>query len=460
MRIPNVLDGPRGLRARIRRLRGRVRDRTTAVIGAGPAGCAAAHALARAGRQVVLFEAADEVGGRTRTWRDGELRVDSGAGFFTNFYPTLWPLLRALALEDRIQTLSRSNFLVHEGRRAELTLGSVRSFATFPLLSWRAKSRMAAQTALITARYHRLDLSIPETLCALDDESVAQDAVRRLGEELYQIIVRSGIEPFWYFSCEQVSRALALALHARAATARFYTLRDGMDLVCRTLVRDVEVRTGAPVGPIQRDGGRFLLRWPRGEEAFDDLVVATTASVARELTAGLTGDELSPGTRRFLETQTYVPNVHAAFRVRRSDCPPGVSALFPCGPGLRRLAALAFNSHKHQSGSALDGEEIVSVFLSASESQSMLERPTDEVNAHAWALARELCPELPASAVPFRMVTRREAIPVHAVGRYRLAARVHAEQRGPLVFAGDHLATATVDAALRTGFRAARLLVG
>ena len=35
-----------------------------AVIGAGPAGCTAAHTLGKQGHEVLLFEAQDHVGGR------------------------------------------------------------------------------------------------------------------------------------------------------------------------------------------------------------------------------------------------------------------------------------------------------------------------------------------------------------------------------------------------------------
>ncbi|MDP7040396.1 MAG: FAD-dependent oxidoreductase, partial [Myxococcota bacterium] len=60
-----------------------------AIIGAGPAGCAAAYELQKAGFDVTLFEASAQVGGRTQTWREQNLTHDSGAGFFTNFYPNL-----------------------------------------------------------------------------------------------------------------------------------------------------------------------------------------------------------------------------------------------------------------------------------------------------------------------------------------------------------------------------------
>ena len=126
--------------------------------------------------------------------------------------------------------------------RAELSIGSILSFLRFPLLDWRDKARLARESVRVAVLHRALDLSAPESLSALDNRSVKDDAVARLGERVYEIIVRYGIEPFWYFSCEEVSRALALALHARAATARFYTFASGMDTICQALTKGIEAR--------------------------------------------------------------------------------------------------------------------------------------------------------------------------------------------------------------------------
>lgn len=407
---------------------------------------------------MVIFEAAGKIGGRTRTWRAGALTVDSGAGFFTNFYPTLWEMIDPLGLRSAVVELSRSNVLVEQGVRAELSIGSIRSFLRFPLLDWREKARLARESVRVAVQHRRLDLSAPESLSALDDRSVKDDAVARLGERVYEIIVRSGIEPFWYFSCEEVSRALALALHARAATARFYTFASGMDTVCQALTKGIEARVGQEVAPLERADGGFWVGPQGNAERFDEVVVATTASAARKL-VGKVVDAIPPPIVGLLETQRYVPNVHAVFRVGHDSCPPGISAMFPAGRGEKRLAALSFNSHKHQGADAVDARtELVSVFLTAKESAAALELSEAQLFDRAWGFARELCPELPSQAEPMWVVARPEAIPIHAVGRYRLAAVASAAQRAPLVFAGDYLATATVDGALRSGIRAAKYL--
>lgn len=437
--------------------------RSTAVIGAGAAGCAAAYALTQKGRRVVVFERASEVGGRTMTWRKGGLRVDSGAGFFTNFYPTLDRLMPKVGLRNQVNVLSRHSVLVQDGQRGELTLGSAGSFVRFPFLGARDKVRMATATAWLTVRYGGLDITSPHSLSPLDDRSIAQDARERVGETAYQVVVRSGVEPFWYFSCEEVSRALSVALQARAATARFYSFREGMDSICRALLSNIETHTSADVAPILCEtDGRFLIRFSKGsqacEERFDEVVIATTATAAHTLTTEL-GDVVQPAMREFLESQSYVPNVHASFLVDRDACPKGTSSMFPCGPAPKRVAALSFNSFKRQCGDALPAnQELVCVFLTADESRPLLDADEATLYAHCWKLAREFCPELPEKAEPFSVIARREAIPVHSVGRFRRAAALDDLAPSPVVFAGDYLTAATVDGALRSGLRAAERL--
>ena len=82
----------------------------------------------------------------------------------------------------------------------------------------------------------------------------------------------------------------------------------------------------------------------------------------------------------------------------------------------------------------------------------------DEIAARAIELARGLYPAFPEDADIYHIARRDEAIPLHAVGRYKLAARFLDEQRAnssPLQFCGDYLATATVDGAIATGLSTA-----
>ena len=59
------------------------------VIGAGLAGLAAAGTLHRAGREVLVLERNDAVGGRVRTDREGGFLLDRGFQVLLTAYPEL-----------------------------------------------------------------------------------------------------------------------------------------------------------------------------------------------------------------------------------------------------------------------------------------------------------------------------------------------------------------------------------
>ena len=238
-----------------------------------------------------MFERDPVIGGRTQTWREHGWVVDSGAGFFTNFYPTLSELIGACGLSDRVVDLNRKSFLVHQGEAAPLILGSTLSFLRFPFVGPWDKARMLLGTAKSALRYGRVSLSDPDQMKVLDHSSGEAFSIAAVGEAAYQYFVRPGVEPFWYFRCSDTSAALPVLLQAKAPTARFYALKDGMDAICSALTEGLDVRFGTEVQRISsRAEGGFCVEHAQGQEGVDEVVIATTAPVASRLCDGL-GDE-------------------------------------------------------------------------------------------------------------------------------------------------------------------------
>ncbi|MFW7379034.1 MAG: protoporphyrinogen/coproporphyrinogen oxidase [Oligoflexus sp.] len=436
-----------------------------AVIGGGVAGCMAAYTLKKAGHQVSLFEKEPYLGGRTHTFRKDGICLDTGAGFFTNFYPQLKALLDELQLKEETSSLDRRSGLVHRNQIATLKVGSTLSFLRFPYLSTPEKLRMIAFTLGLSLDRSKRNLTEAAILQKDDDRSIAEDVRQQLGENIYQYLVRPSIEPFWYFSCEKVSRSLFRALGSRASDAKFFVFQHGIDRICQKLAANIACHLASPVSEIQllTNGQlRVCFRHDDQQESadFDRLVIASTASTALRICQHLPENICPDWQKNFLASQEYVPNIHASFISRALSKKPAFSSMFPCGPGEFNVAALSFHSAKYPHLSQAK-QELISVYLSEASSRALIEAQssTSEIFQQCYAMGRDFHPELPPDAKPFHLAVRKEAIPLHAVGRYLSAAQFQEQQSPPLVFAGDYLSTATIDGALTSGVRAAETLL-
>src|SRR5712664_2738410 len=121
----------------------------TAVIGAGPAGCAAAYTLGKNGHDVALFEAQDHVGGRTsQVLRDG-FNLGSGALFLMGgIYPRTNAILKELGHYDDLVPWDAQTYVIDsDGRRYTVKFDQVMSFLRLPVFSVLDRIRIGAGVA-------------------------------------------------------------------------------------------------------------------------------------------------------------------------------------------------------------------------------------------------------------------------------------------------------------------------
>ena len=109
------------------------------IIGAGPAGASAAYYLQKEGYDVTVFEKENFIGGRTHAYNDGEIRFDTGASFFTNFYPLLKELVTKLELDNEVIELERRVGLRYKDVLAEFTFGDLKTFWRLPFITRKDK---------------------------------------------------------------------------------------------------------------------------------------------------------------------------------------------------------------------------------------------------------------------------------------------------------------------------------
>ncbi len=183
----------------------------TIVIGAGPAGLAAALQLAKNGADVEVFEAEDTVGGISKTINYKGYYFDLGGHrFFTKFDEVnrMW----ADTLGDDFVKTPRLSRIYYNNR-----------FFDYPLKPLNALSNIGVgDTASVVLSYIKAKLS------PIEDEKTLEDWVtNRFGYKLYSMFFKTYTEKVWGIPCSSIGadwaaqRIKGLSLYSAVCNALF-----------------------------------------------------------------------------------------------------------------------------------------------------------------------------------------------------------------------------------------------
>jgi oxygen-dependent protoporphyrinogen oxidase len=321
-----------------------------------------------------------------------------------------------------------------------------------PLISWLSKVRTASLFArvMLNRRSHIGDL---HSLARMDrGGSIELWGRRRLGQTAYDYLLRSGIEPFFFFGAEEASAALGKALLRHALKWDTHLLARGMGELCDALAQRLTVRTGCEAHAVEEREKSVAVHHSGGTVEADYAVLAMPAHAIVRLEGPISEQD-----RTDLGTVRYVPNIAVYFGYERPITVqfPSVS---PAGPGRHAIARVRTTS-TWAPQYVPQGNELLSIHVTAWRSAELLDDSRDKMVTAVRADAEEIFGRL-ADPDWIRVYPRTEAMVLPEPRHFR---RMQAFQRRPrqrILYAGDWLTGPTIEGAVRTGLAAAERILG
>lgn len=277
------------------------------IVGAGLAGLSCAYELSSKGKRVLVIESHSYAGGRTSSFCDNGMEVESGLHRYIGYYSALPKLLKKCGVKigDIVTWEEKADILI-KNENKKLVLGLAPFFA--PIKTARG---IFGNNDILTV-HDKLSL-IPFFACGflsyvfsdkLDNFSVSEYAnMKRVSEKSKRLILEPLSSGIFFLPPENYSAYAFFGLFA-PAIPKFYKMRIGAylggmtDVMCNPIVKKVESLAGkfkfsTPVKCVITDGDRVIgVKTEQGEEYYaDQTVIATTISAAKEILSSLKDKE-------------------------------------------------------------------------------------------------------------------------------------------------------------------------
>jgi protoporphyrinogen/coproporphyrinogen III oxidase len=424
-----------------------------AVVGGGPAGCAAAYTLRKQGHEVLLFESQDHVGGRTSQVEKEGFSLGSGALFLMGgIYPRTNAILKELGrYHELVKWDAVTEVIDADGRRYEAKFDQVMSFLRMPVLTWRDKLRIAAGVA-------RQLVAAGPKLCFDGAELARFDAGENLETWSRRVLGERGTTyitvPYMGFLYAVPMSWLSPALF-HAVVKQFYNLSlsvppKGAGQVCDWLVEGtpgLDLRLSTPVDRIDRaEGSGFTVTAGGEAHPVDTVIVAPEPGVAGDLLTDL----VEPEATKVLRDCPYSDYAHVQVCYRRNPWPNHrASVALPANMD-RDWGACVLLS-KRQPSAVPPGGEAVGVYFYT----PPLERMSDaDIIKSALNAVLEVYGPAPEPDL-VELFHYRRGLSIADPGHYGTLDALHAQMPDGVYLAGDYFAHAGIEAAIHSGELAA-----
>ncbi|MDP1835772.1 MAG: NAD(P)/FAD-dependent oxidoreductase [Chlamydiales bacterium] len=427
-----------------------------AVIGAGLSGLACAYELTKAGQDVVVYEKAGRVAGRSLTRRDGLYPFDTGAQFLNNGYSQCRAYCKELGISNLWRTMDVStHHLYKNGKLHCISFKSIGEFLGLSFYSTLARVRLLMCYLRLQRDAKGIDLYDLSKANTKFDQISARDYILKWGgQEVLDYAFDSLIATYHFHGAHDLSLSCLLgAISAIGKDFSYDYFEGGLDMLAQALAKKVLVNCGREVQKVVPGLGGIIVEEARSKEVFDHVVIATTASVAKSILKGA-----SPDQKQLLDAVNYSSTVTAAFRVPSA----AVSNLAMVAvPASQNQNICCYFNQNSKYVDLLSGEyTLINVFLRDECAKEWISAPDEQLWEFIKAELIEVCPPLKScvgKVEPYDLQRWPEAIPKYSVGFVSHAGRFWQEGQGDnnVFMCGDYLNAPWMEGSTRCGKKVA-----
>jgi oxygen-dependent protoporphyrinogen oxidase len=426
-----------------------------AVVGGGPAGCAAAYTLGKQGHEVVLFEAQDRVGGRTsQVLRDG-FSIGSGALFLKGgIYPRTNALLKELGHYDELVPWDALTEVIDaDGSRYTAKFDQVMSFLRMPVLTWRDKLRIVTGVARVFFAQGPKSCFDGAELARWDGTEDLESWSRRvLGDRGHNYITVPYMGFLYAVPTSWLSPALFHAVFKQFHKLSLSVPPKGAGQVSDWLVAGtpgLDVRLSAPVESISRIERGFAVTAAGRAHEVDAVIVAPEPGVAADLLTGLASQEAVAK----LRDCRYSDYAHVQIAYRTNPWPDHQAGVSLPANVDRDWGACVRLSSRQPEG-VPEGGEMIGVYFYTPPLEHLSD---DDIIKSALDAVQEVYGTGPEPDF-VELFHYRRGLSIADPGHYGRLDSVHAQLPDGIYLAGDYFAHAGIEAAIFSGELAAKRL--
>jgi oxygen-dependent protoporphyrinogen oxidase len=425
---------------------------TTAVIGGGPAGCAAAYTLGKAGGRVHLFEAQDRVGGRTSQSHDRGFNLGTGALFLMGgIYPRTNAIIDELGHSgDMVGWKARTEVLAKDGGRHVASFDQVLSFLRMPVFSVRDRLRIAAGVARQLASRGPKTCFDGADLARYDrGEDLETWSRKMLGDKGTEFITIPYMGFLYAVPLSWLSTSLFQAIIQQFYKLKLAVPAGGIGQISEWMVAGtpgLDLQLSSPVTSVERRGDGFRVHTGSSSYDVDDVVLAPEPGVSADLLA-----DLAPGpVVDKLRACRYSDYAHVQLCWETNPWPGMETSVVLPADADSTWGAAILQSKRHPDA-VPPGGEAVGVYFYTPPLATMTD---DDIAAAAVEAAHVAYGPAPEPTF-VRVFHYRRGLSIAGPGHYATMHSAHGEMPAGLFLAGDYFAHAGVEAAVLSGEQAA-----